>query len=72
MKTPNQLLDDLFAIIGRRSLKMVGARAGVNWRILYTWRSHIRRPTLVTFVAVANTMGYDVVLVKKGSADVCN
>jgi transcriptional regulator with XRE-family HTH domain len=58
-----QVFDEIWA--ARLTQEEVAARAGVSWNVLTRWKKGHSDPRLSLFKAVAQTLGYELVLVKR-------
>lgn len=50
-----------------RPLSEIGEKSGIHWHTIHNWKAGRSSPNLVTAEAVLNTLGYDLVIVKRGT-----
>lgn len=64
---PIPLVAQLIDVIDRSGLAMddIGVKSGVHYRTMANWRAGTYGVQLVTFQAVAESLGYEIVLRKK-------
>lgn len=64
------LVKQLFEIIHRERMGLfdLAERSGVNRNTIQNWRKHFT-PSIATFIAVLNVLGYELKIVKKKDPD---